>query len=67
MKADACGRIGIKSPIDDDAVQVQMGVEQRAKELGLTHEALYRTLRRLQANGTLSIDANRIARCRRNH
>lgn len=31
-----------------------------AAELGLTHEALYRTLRRLQADGTLHIDANRI-------
>jgi len=32
-KADASGRIGIKSPIDDDAVEMQMGVEQRAKGL----------------------------------
>jgi len=32
-----------------------------AAELGLTHEALYRTLRRLQVDGTLSIDGNRIA------
>jgi CRP/FNR family transcriptional regulator, dissimilatory nitrate respiration regulator len=31
-----------------------------AAELGLTHEALYRTLRRLQADGTLHINANRI-------
>jgi CRP-like cAMP-binding protein len=31
-----------------------------AAELGLTHEALYRALRRLQADGTLHIDANRI-------
>ena len=31
-----------------------------AAELGLTHEALYRMLRRLQADGTLHIDANRI-------
>ena len=31
-----------------------------AAELGMTHEALYRALRRLQADGTLDIDANRI-------
>ena len=31
-----------------------------AAELALTHEALYRALRRLQADGTLDIDANRI-------
>jgi DNA-binding GntR family transcriptional regulator len=31
-----------------------------AAELGLTHEALYRALRRLQADGTLDINANRI-------
>ena len=32
-----------------------------AAQLGLTHEALYRTLRRLQADGTLHIDANCIS------
>ena len=32
-----------------------------AAELGLTHEALYRTLRRLQADGTLEVRAERIA------
>ena len=32
-----------------------------AAELGLTHEALYRTLQRLQAEGTLHIDANCIS------
>ena len=31
-----------------------------AADLGLTHEALYRTLRRLQADGTLDVSANRI-------
>ena len=31
-----------------------------AAELGLTHEALYRTLRQLQADGTLVIDTSRI-------
>ncbi len=34
-----------------------------ATELGLTHEALYRTLRRLQAEGTLNIDRNYITIC----
>lgn len=32
-----------------------------AGELGLSHESLYRTLRRLQADGTLSIEGTRIA------
>ena len=32
-----------------------------ATELGLTHEAMYRTLRRLQAEGVLDIDRKRIA------
>lgn len=35
-----------------------------ATELGLTHEALYRTLRRLQADGTLDIDRNQITICK---
>jgi CRP/FNR family transcriptional regulator, dissimilatory nitrate respiration regulator len=32
-----------------------------AAELGLTHEALYRALRRLQTDGTLDIDGGRVA------
>ena len=32
-----------------------------ATELGLTHEAMYRTLRRLQAEGVLDIDRKQIA------
>lgn len=32
-----------------------------AAELGLTHEAVYRTLARLQAAGTISVDASRIS------
>lgn len=32
-----------------------------AAELGLTHETLYRTLRRLQAEGVLDIDRNQIS------
>jgi CRP-like cAMP-binding protein len=31
-----------------------------AAELGLTHEALYRTLKRLQDEGTLKVDGNRL-------
>jgi CRP-like cAMP-binding protein len=31
-----------------------------AAELGLTHEALYRTLARLQAAGTLAVDGGRL-------
>lgn len=38
-----------------------------AAELGLTHEALYRTLRRLKANGTLDIHADRIVLGHRSH
>ena len=36
-----------------------------AAELDLTHEALYRTLRKLQAEGVIDIDGNRIAIGRR--
>jgi CRP-like cAMP-binding protein len=36
-----------------------------ASELGLTHEALYRTLARLQSAGTLHIDGNTITLARR--
>ena len=32
-----------------------------AAELGLTHEALYRALRRMQANGTLDMDGKRMS------
>ncbi len=34
-------------------------------ELGLTHEALYRALARLQAAGTICVDGTRIALCKR--
>ncbi len=36
-----------------------------ASELGLTHEALYRTLSRLQAEGALRIDGNTVSLTRR--
>ncbi len=66
-----CERLSLKSAaqrivhyIDSEGTDgVAILTESRkawAAELGLTHEALYRTLRRLQADGTLRIDANRI-------
>ena len=39
MKSDATVRHGIKYAIDDDAVEVQMGVEQRAKAVDENHRA----------------------------
>lgn len=50
----------IESEGADGSVILTESRKAWAAELGLTHEALYRTLRRLQANGTLAIDANRI-------
>jgi len=66
-----CERLGLKSAEQrivhyiesegtDGIVTLSESRKAWATELGLTHEALYRTLRRLQANGTLDIDANRI-------
>lgn len=45
----------------DGAVTLNQTRKAWAAELGLTHEALYRALRRLQADGTLDIDGNRVA------
>jgi CRP/FNR family transcriptional regulator, dissimilatory nitrate respiration regulator len=36
-----------------------------AAELGITHEALYRTLKLMQKDGKLHVDANRISLCHR--
>lgn len=44
-----------------DAISLNQSRKAWAVELGLTHETLYRTLRRLQENGTLDIDGARIA------
>lgn len=66
-----CERLGLKAAaqrivhyIDsegtDGVVTLTESRKAWAAELGLTHEALYRVLRRLQAEGTLRIDANRI-------
>ena len=66
-----CERLGLKSAAQrivhyiesegaDGMVTLTESRKAWAAELGVTHEALYRTLRRLQADGTLDIDANRI-------
>lgn len=44
-----------------DAISLNQSRKTWAVELGLTHESLYRTLRRLQDDGTLEIDGARIA------
>jgi CRP-like cAMP-binding protein len=51
----------IESEGSDGAVTLNQSRKAWAAELGLTHEALYRALRRLQTNGTLHIDGNQIA------
>jgi CRP/FNR family transcriptional regulator, dissimilatory nitrate respiration regulator len=66
-----CERLGLRSAAQrivhyiesegaDGTVTLTESRKAWAAELGLTHEALYRTLRRLQAEGTLDIDAKRI-------
>ena len=66
-----CERLGLRSAAQriihyiesegtDGVVILTESRKAWAAELGLTHEALYRTLRRLQADGTLDIGSNRI-------
>ncbi len=55
----------IESEGADGIVTLSASRKAWAVDLGLTHEALYRTLRRLQADGTLHIDGNRIILSRR--
>lgn len=55
----------LESEGSDGAVVLTQSRKAWAAELGLSHEALYRTLRRLQLDGTLSIDGERIALRRR--
>lgn len=43
------------------AIELNQSRKAWAAELGLTHEALYRTLRRLETEGQLAIDGCRIA------
>lgn len=50
----------IESEGADGAVVLSHSRKAWASELGLTHEALYRTLSKLQADGTLQIDGNRV-------
>jgi len=67
-----CERLGLKTAAQrivhyvdsegtDGAVRLTESRKAWAAELGLTHEALYRALRRLQADGTLEVNAERIA------
>lgn len=51
----------IESEGSDGAIALSQSRKAWAAELGLTHEALYRTLRKLQAEGTLDIEGKRIA------
>lgn len=50
----------IESEGSDGTVTLSQSRKAWAAELGLTHEALYRTLRKLQTEGTLDIDGERI-------
>jgi CRP-like cAMP-binding protein len=50
----------IESEGADSSVILTESRKAWAAELALTHEALYRTLRQLQADGTLSVDGNRL-------
>ena len=51
----------IESEGKEGAINLNQSRKAWAAELGLTHETLYRTLRRLQEEGTLDIDGARIA------
>ncbi|TAK84631.1 MAG: Crp/Fnr family transcriptional regulator [Betaproteobacteria bacterium] len=51
----------IQSEGDGGSVTLTGSRKAWAAELGMTHEALYRMLRRLQEDGTLAIDANRMS------
>lgn len=49
---------------DEGAVTLTQSRKAWARELGLSHEALYRTLRTLREKGVLAIDGAYVARCR---
>jgi CRP-like cAMP-binding protein len=49
----------------DGVVTLTQSRKVWARELGLSHEALYRTLRQLREDGTLAIDGERLERLRR--
>jgi CRP-like cAMP-binding protein len=66
-----CERLSLKSAAErivhyiesegaDSSVVLTESRKAWAAELGLTHEALYRTLRQLQADGIVSFDGKRI-------
>ncbi|GAB3538002.1 hypothetical protein GCM10027343_02600 [Noviherbaspirillum agri] len=52
----------IESEGEDGVVTLKQSRKSWAAELGLTHEALYRALRRMQDDGALSIEGNRFIR-----
>lgn len=52
----------IESEGDDGVLTLKQSRKSWAAELGLTHEALYRALRRMQEDGTLSIEGNQFTR-----
>lgn len=52
----------IESEGDDGALTLKQSRKSWAAELGLTHEALYRALRRMQEDGTLLIEGNQFTR-----
>lgn len=67
-----CERLGLKTAaqrivhyVDSEGTEGTVSLTESRKAwaaaLGLTHEALYRALRRLQADGTLEVHAERIA------
>lgn len=67
-----CERLSLHSAADriahyiesegvDGAVTLAQSRKAWAAELGLTHEALYRALRRMQDDGILAVEGNRIA------
>lgn len=67
-----CERLNLHNAVDrivhyiesegaDGAITLSQSRKAWAAELGLTHEALYRALHRMQADGTLEIDGNWVA------
>lgn len=60
---NAASRIAhyIESEGVDGVITLTQSRKAWAAELGLTHEALYRALRRMQDNGMLAVEGNRIA------
>ncbi len=55
----------IESEGTDGSVTLKQTRKAWAAELGLSHEALYRALRRMRDNGTLTIEGNRLSQNRR--